>query len=502
MRVERSLDSLEVTERAEILTQFFGLLVEAHRRGIVNGDVDLKHIFWHRDKRQLVVIDWGNARLGVDPNKKTEFSYDLARAGEIIFSLITRQGQPPARGSIALPDDSALIAELTPLPIEFRNLCKSAIRTPTVGAQAPHTAAELYEASKRWLAIVGPLKSHKLSQSKPGKPRRWPRVVGALLGIVLVIFLAMKISPMFPDFSFFATVSVTNIATSTEIPSSIPSAPPVLNETLVQMLTPTEISLNPTEAPISTPIIIPSPRIYTDADLNQILVFDNKVTFPSSPNCWRNASIPPKTELKEREGFFRKDDYDWWAFSIGEERAVDTTVQASLHECLDTQLIKAMALNALVTHLEPQRGDVRGREVGFFLEDQTGFRREYTLWIDKDSKMHLRVRENNIITEDDIVSVVSLANLQRDGNILNDFYKFPIQIFLEIDNQGLDILYLREAPNNAVQALDIKPDQMIPIDYAIRKRLDNIQKIGLIGYGSKTQVLIWPLAFYGNIPEQ
>ena len=65
MRVERNLVSLGVAERVDILTQLFGLLAQAHSKGIVNGDVDLKHLFWRKeDKRQLVVIDWGNARLG------------------------------------------------------------------------------------------------------------------------------------------------------------------------------------------------------------------------------------------------------------------------------------------------------------------------------------------------------------------------------------------------------------------------------------------------------
>ena len=105
MRVERNLDSLGATERVDILTQLFDILAEAHRQGIVNGDVDLKHLFWCRDKKQLIIIDWGNTRLGVDPKDLTEFSYDLARAGEIIFSLVTYQGHPPVKGSIALPND-------------------------------------------------------------------------------------------------------------------------------------------------------------------------------------------------------------------------------------------------------------------------------------------------------------------------------------------------------------------------------------------------------------
>src|SRR5687768_2710753 len=85
IQVEKNLDSLTASERVEILTQFFRLLAEAHQLGIVNGDVDLKHLFWYRDKKQLVVVDWGSAKVGVDTQQKTEFADDLARSAGIIF---------------------------------------------------------------------------------------------------------------------------------------------------------------------------------------------------------------------------------------------------------------------------------------------------------------------------------------------------------------------------------------------------------------------------------
>src|SRR5262245_7231421 len=70
IRIESQLDTLSAVEHAEILTQFFGLLAKAHKQGIVNGDIDLKHLFWLRERKQLVVIDWGNAKL--DQKKKTD----------------------------------------------------------------------------------------------------------------------------------------------------------------------------------------------------------------------------------------------------------------------------------------------------------------------------------------------------------------------------------------------------------------------------------------------
>ena len=73
--------------------------------GIVNGDIDLKHLFWRRDSEQLVVIDWGNARLDVDPAKKSKFAYlNLTRSAEVIYSLVTLQGHAPATKSLALPE--------------------------------------------------------------------------------------------------------------------------------------------------------------------------------------------------------------------------------------------------------------------------------------------------------------------------------------------------------------------------------------------------------------
>ena len=128
------------------------------------------------------------------------------------------------------------------------------------------------------------------------------------------------------------------------------------------------------------------------------------------------------------------------------------------------------------------------------MEDQKGNRREYTLWIDQGNKLYLRIRENNNIFYDDLVQAVSLANLQTDGNFPRIYNKFPIQIFLEIDNQGLDILYLQDAPHDFVENSNLKPGRRI--DDAVRLTLGNIQKIGLIGYGGETTVLIWPLVFF------
>jgi len=136
-------------------------------------------------------------------------------------------------------------------------------------------------------------------------------------------------------------------------------------------------------------------------------------------------------------------------------------------------------------------------EFGFFLEDQNSKRREYTLWIDSEGAMHLRVREDEEIIGDDVVSVLDVEKLQRDGNSpYSYYYKFPIQIFLEFDNWGLDILYLQEGPYRDVHASEIQPGQMTRIDSSIRPSFKNLQMVGLVGNGYETEVLIWPLTFF------
>lgn len=246
-----------------------------------------------------------------------------------------------------------------------------------------------------------------------------------------------------------------------------------------------------TSTPIPTPTLpstFPSPLSYA----SPALMFDNKVIFSSSPLCWRQATLP--LYIKEREGFFRNNDYDWWVFTTGDEQVVE----ASLHNCFTDQQIGAMALNALVSHLEPQKLGVAEGEFGFFLEgkteDKIEYRREYLLWIDMGGELHLRVRENDNIRQDYNDMVSSLTVLERDGNFLGYYFKFPIQMFLEINNQGLDILYLQKATSGPVTEVD--PKQMIRINDSIRPTLNNLQKIGLIGRGRDTQVRIWPLAFF------
>ena len=467
IRIERHIDSLGVTERAEMLTQFFGLLAQAHRGGIVNGDVDLKHLFWRRDTKKLVVIDWGNAKLDIDPKDKTAFAYDLARSAEIIYSLITRQGNPPASGSIALPSDSALIPGLAPLPSEFRNLCKWAPRAPIDGTKAPHTAIDLHSSSRQWNNAVRGNKPPNLNRT----------VFGGLLLMFSLLTIVIIAATNSLRSSLVAPISSTPSQSSTP-----PQSPPTTNPTK-------------TAAPTFTltPAIVFPPKTYA----NTILVFDsNSVPFSG---CWINETNS-LTDLNPFEGFSRRNDGNW-QFEIERNRTVKDLVQANFSQCMRDRQVTAVALNAWVARLEAENEslDHLRNEFGIFVENENGQRREYTLWIDEDNAMHLRIRENDAVTNDSIVLIVNPENLRIDVAYPRSYYQFPVEIFLEINNNGFDIVYLREGPlQSSVDVGEIDPSQMMRIDSSLRLTLSDIQDIGLVGYGGETQVIIWPLVFFEN----
>jgi hypothetical protein len=209
--------------------------------------------------------------------------------------------------------------------------------------------------------------------------------------------------------------------------------------------------------------------------------------------------------LNKDEGFTRRGDKNW-RFGIDSGRSAADLIQIDYGPCLDLPQVAAIAMNIWVPRLELQRDDPNnpgavepGKEIGFFVEDENGQRREYTLWIDKEESMRLRVREGSEITFDEIVSIVDPGILKIKGSFPRKYAEFPIQVFLEISNNGLAIVYLKQGPvQQAVQPGALDPNQMIMIPGAIRPGLGSIQKIGLIGYGGETQTVIWPLVFFGN----
>ena len=496
VQVEKNLDSLTAPERVEILTQFFGLLSKAHQMGIVNGDVDLKHLLWRGDKKQLIVVDWGNARLGVDPQQKTEFVDDLARAAGIIFSLVTRHDYPMPMRSFALPDESGLLPELPKVPIEFRNICLWAPRSPAEGAPY-HTASELFEASMRWGETVHGNQPHRTSHQLPGRTR-WALPIISGIGITALLLI----------FTFFGGLGMLQsmTANSTLAPTGagqlITTDLPIVNTALPPTDLPTATSIQPTES-ISTPTnilvpaISPAPGTYTEP----ILIFDK--SSPSN-NCWADETNL-QTNLWTSEGFTRRID-GHWRFGIEKGRTTEQFVQSDFSQCLGTGPVGAIALNAWIVQLEIERESPEnpeilepGREFGFFIEDNKGERREYTIWVDRDEATYLRIRENRTITYNESVSIVNEDNLNIEEIYPRFYAAFPLQLFFEINNNGLDIIYLKQGPLlEAVVAEDMNPSQMVRIDEAVRSTLGDIQKIGLVGYGGETQTVIWPLVFFGE----
>jgi len=488
IRVEKYLDSLSAPDRAEIITQFFNLLANAHRIGIVNGDIDLKHLFWRRDKKQLIVIDWGNAKLDVDPKKKTEFAYDLARSAEIIYSLTTLKGNPSATGSIELPNDSYLIPGLEPLPIEFRNLCKWAPRAPNEGSQSPYTAHELFDVSKVWQKAIMSGKRYK-----PEKRPNWGLRIFFGLIIAVAIFFGIT-SPISPLYSLLHPQTPTPlvVASDTTVPNPIitpqVTTEPSITATSTGIQTPTSVPTSTfTEIPPTATAVTPIPAAYT----NQLLVFEKGSSVPA--DCWANDS---------KSGFNKREDGNW-RFAIEKGTPVDQTVQTDFSKCVEITSVKAIAMNLWVPRLELERVNPEveaGKEFGFFILGANNQKREYTIWVDVSESMHLRIRENGEVTYDEVVLIVNEENLRIKGSFPRLYAEFPIQFFFEINNNGLDIIYLKQGlTQKAVQAEEINPGQMLPIiNNTIRPHLDDIQSIGLIGYGGETQTIIWPLVFFGE----
>ncbi|MCI0619043.1 hypothetical protein L0244_39235, partial [bacterium] len=397
----------------------------------------------------------------------------------------------PATGSIALPNDSSLMRGIAPLPVEFRNLCKWAPRTPTEGVKSPYNAIELFEVSKNWDDAV--------RNQKPYRPPRKSRQAYKWTGLVwtaLLLFLAALFAVLgFPGLSgLFPNASATSMLTLTELTPLVSSEAPTLTETQTAIVTftatPTlqaELTSTASAAPI--PVISPAPNTLTAP----IKVFDNKIIVDLENPCWHDETSL-LDGLRDEEGFDRRPNADrYWKFRIEKDRLPDDIVQTDFMPCIANEVkpIRAIGMDVSIQSLES------GREFGFFLEDQNGQRREYTLWLE-DARLYLRIRQDNNMTD---YEQLILNNLKVNRvSHLHTYYQFSLQIFFEINNQGLDILYLREGRLQIpAKVEDVDPSNgMKRIDEAVLPTLTNIEKIGLIGYGGDTQVAIWPLVFFGK----
>ena len=487
IRIEKNLDTLTASERANILFQFFGVLTIAHRMGILNGDIDIKHLFWRRDKKQLAIIDWGNARLNIEPKNKSEFAFDLARAAEIIHTLVLRKGRAPVSGALTLPKDTSILPGLAPIPFEFRTLCKWAPRTPSNVTQPPMAAFDLYEATKKWLKGV-PYKTIK----KPNWTARLIFLV-ILTGVAYLGFTQRSLIQSFFSPTAIATSSpsaiIPPVATTEIIPPPetitltviVPSETPVLEPTFTPTVTTTETATITATIPVT-----PSPRSYTN------ILMDT-----AKDNCWTNLQDPEGLSDKQSSGLLE--------FRISDGQPRNNPIEANFDKCgLDPTKIKGVGLNAWVKRLEIARtiqGQTEdGRELGIFVENSAGQRREYTLWFDKNYNLQVRIQETGQEPVDQAVVVLNEGRLEKFGNFPNQAVSFHIQLFLEINNQGLDVLYLKERPKSLspLDASTLSTTQMIAIDQVTRSTLGDIVKIGLVGYGGDTQVVIWPLAIFGD----
>jgi len=483
LRVEENLDSLDNVDRAEILEQLFRVLDRSHKRGVVNGDVDLKHMFWDREKRRLTVIDWGNAKLSVDPRKKVEFAYDLARAAEILYSLVAGQ-TPPAIGSIALPDDSALLPGLSPVPSEFHNLCKWAPRTPTTGVRSPHTAAELLEVTEKWREAVQKEKPYRQKRSFISRP-----IFILLFFIVFLVVIGAILfsSPNIIPPSKTSEPIIHNTETSLPVPSTATNAETSKNTETPTLLS-VELSPTPTQNDIPNLETPHPPKTYSP-----VLVFDEKLVFNDTlkEGCWANT-MNGSSSTSSIEGFSRRSD-NYWRFEVPQYRNREDIIQTDFSGCLNIQQLTAISMNVWVSKIEANR------EFGFFIEDTNGNRRAYTIWLERVegvNKMYLRVWENNDFTDYELLFT---RNLKVEDAFPRLYYQFSFLSFFEINNDGLDILYLDEGkPQEPVSPKNIDPNSLIRIDNAVRPTLGNIKAFGLVGYGGELKTAFWPLVFSEN----
>lgn len=493
IRVEKNLDSLSGADRSEILMHFFKLLANSHKMGIVNGDVDIKHLFWNKDRKKLTVIDWGNAKLDIDKKKKTEFAYDLARSAEIIYLLVMPNGSHPLSNSFTLPKkEKDLFPGIITIPKEFRELCNWGSLTLAKGKVAPYTAEDLFKSLTR--------KQNNRESNELSYGTKWRTLT--TFGIILIstiVFLTM-----FDGVNVIKNILSNTFPAATKVPISLSSEVPVPKETstpTITLITPLHDTATPTETltptvaqttitPTATitPFVTPKPQAH-----HQIILLFNESNGPSN-DCWSD------TPQDAKSGFGRRSDGNW-RFVIEEGKSKDIAIQTSFNGCLEVNQINAFALNIWFPQVDIESDIKPGTEFGFFIVNKDNEIREYTIWVDKTATMHLAVRENGMIILDEKIAVVDDRNLKLLPNTYpRQIASYPIQFFFELNNQGMDLLYLAQGPiQQAVEPNELIPENMlIPSNNAILPTLGELRDIGLIGYGGEIQTVIWPLLFYGD----
>jgi hypothetical protein len=288
--------------------------------------------------------------------------------------------------------------------------------------------------------------------------------------------------------AFSETPAQPNI--NTVEPSPVIISTPTSTDTANDTPTPLPLPTN-----TDTPGITPLPRV------NNIItpVFDQ---FSPISDCWINDTNS-EDGLQLLEGFSRREDNNW-RFNVQQEINKGYYTKTNFSQCFTNKQLSAFAANIWVDTLELQRGtldpgkDTTEKGIGFFIENTNGIQREYTIWVDDTSSMHLLIHENDTVIDNSIL-IVNAKNLRVKDVFPRLYATFPIQIFLEINNQGLDILYLREGPGQkVVDSKTLDSQQMIRIDGAVLKTLGEIKSYGLIGYGGEIRTIIWPIVFFGE----
>ena len=73
-----------------IFEKLTALLAEAHNRGVVHNDVDVKQIFWERETKTLTLIDWGNVVFFREEEREVRPQDDIYQVGEALYKVITQ----------------------------------------------------------------------------------------------------------------------------------------------------------------------------------------------------------------------------------------------------------------------------------------------------------------------------------------------------------------------------------------------------------------------------
>jgi hypothetical protein len=367
-------------------------------------------------------------------------------------------------------------------------------RADSIGATLPsprgRSSAASYRSNTETAKSAGEIATKPKSRGK--RKRSSEAIIVALIGLAGTIVAAglQLFERQIPASGLISTSTlqpevVAIIQTMTALPDApdLQSTIEFLQEKLDKALA----------TPTLLPVEIPSPRTY-DRTYDPLWIFAYGI---SNPPCWVNDTGEFFWVLN---GYEEEDNSA--RFTIDKDRTAEEFVRTDFNGCMyQRRTATAFSLNAGVVQLQLQnevsdQPDNSEREFGIFIEDTNGQRREYTVWVDRNGSLHLRVREGNQVTFDDTISIVS--NIKIDRSFPDTYAQFGIQFFFEINNQGLDLLYLGEGPLDDVSPNDISPSRMILIDAAVRPTLGKVNRFGIVGYGGETEVMISPLVLYGE----